>query len=265
MNDHINYILINVIVIVFGMMLGSFLSLVSYRLPNETDIIFKRSHCPKCNHNLSVIDLFPIFSWALALGKCRYCKVNISFRYPLIELTTLLITEYIYVNYGITLMGSIYLVISLLLLIMIITDFEHYIIPDSIQISLAIIAVVRALLINARFIDFLTGALIGGAIGLAMKYGFQFIRNKDGLGMGDVKFMAIAGLYLGITPLSTFFFISGIVGVITAMIWRALKKGAIFPFGPALAISMAFCLLKPEIELMFSDSVYSLASIFIKH
>jgi leader peptidase (prepilin peptidase)/N-methyltransferase len=257
MNSFIDNQVIDFLVLLTGAICGSFISLLSYRLPLDLDIIVKRSNCITCHHPLGVKDLFPIFSWLASLGKCNYCAAKISFRYPLIEILSAIVTYLVYKNFGITVSGAIYLLLTLVLLTLIIIDFEHYIIPDSLQIILAIIALFRAYYLNIPFGDIFLGALLAASTGLIMKYGFILIRKKDGLGMGDIKFMVVVGLFLGVTPLPIFFFISGVIGVITAIIWRMLNKGIIFPFGPAIALAMMVCLLVPHIESKFSNSLYN--------
>jgi leader peptidase (prepilin peptidase)/N-methyltransferase len=85
---------------VFGLLFGSFATMASYRIPRKEDLIVKSSHCPKCKHNLSWFDLFPLFSWLSTLGKCRYCGTKISARYPMIELSMATAFTLIYLSAG---------------------------------------------------------------------------------------------------------------------------------------------------------------------
>jgi len=245
------YVLISVV----GAMIGSFIGMLSYRLPLDMDIVIKRSACAKCHHNLGIFDLVPIMSWIIALGKCRYCKESISPRYIFIEVITVLIACFSYYKFGMTINAILYFTLGILILTLITTDLEHYIIPDSIQILLAINALGIAYVNNNPFSNLILPTIVCLFSGLLLKFGFIFIRKKDGLGSGDVKLMIVAGMYLGLSILPIFFFIAGLTGIVTAVIWRMLGKGAIFPFGPALAIAMVVCLLTPEIPSMINDYV----------
>jgi len=251
------------IVIIIGIILGSFISLVTYRLPLGVDIVYKRSYCPECNHSLNVLDLVPLFSWIFNFGKCRYCHSSISARYPIIEISSATICYFIYNKFGVTFEGLIYLIAALCLLVLIVTDFEHYIIPDSIQLLLTLSAISLGIINQSHFGDMFLGAAIGISCGLTLRYGYLYFKKIDALGMGDIKFMGVAGLFLGTAPLSTFFFLAGIIGVILAICWRMLKKGEVFPFGPALAVAMIICLFTPQVELIFAGYLSQLTTIFV--
>ena len=98
------------------------------------------------------------------------------------------------------------------------------------------------------------GGLVAGlTLGLALHYGYRHLRKMEGLGFGDVKFLAVAGLWLGLQSIVPFLFFSGLLGVGTGMLWRLLGRGAVFPFGPALAVAMFLCVAYPELALHFWD------------
>jgi len=96
-----------------------------------------------------------------------------------------------------------------------------------------------------------SGFLLGAGIGLTLHYGYRFLRKKEGLGFGDVKFLAVAGLWLGVKPIVPFLFFSGLFGVVLGLVWRALGRGPIFPFGPALALAMFLCVAVPQFSNIF--------------
>jgi leader peptidase (prepilin peptidase)/N-methyltransferase len=254
----------NIFVAMIGSMFGSFIGMLSYRLPLDMDIVIKRSSCTKCNNNLGILDLIPIFSWIISGGICRYCKEAVSPRYIIIEIISALLALYLYHKFSLTLIGALYFIVSMSLLLLIITDLEHYIIPDSIQIFLIFSAIPIAIILGKSFADLGMASLAGLACGLLLKFGCKLIKKQDGFGWGDVKLMLVSGSYLGLSSLPIFFFIAGIIGIITALIWRSLKKGLIFPFGPALAISMAICTMIPEIETKFTNCAFNIAAFIIK-
>ncbi|KIE06106.1 hypothetical protein NF27_BK00270 [Candidatus Jidaibacter acanthamoeba] len=229
-----------------GLIFGSFAGAASYRLVTQESLL-TRSKCPKCNHALKAFELIPVFSYAFQKGKCRHCAQPISLRYPLIEL----LTAFSFSIVGYNVEGHINQVLLCLttaaLMVMIITDFEYYIIPDIIQFIIAILGIFYAFFNNYPLIELLFTPLFCYIIGIILQKGFKLFMKKDGLGTGDVKFFAVVGIFLKIEMLAGFFLISGIIGIFTALIWRLLSKGEEFPFGPALAVSLYLCLVFPKI------------------
>lgn len=239
------------LVFCFGLVFGSFITLASYRLPLGEDIIIKPSRCPKCETRLTFFDLWPVLSWVTSGAKCRHCKAPVPVRYPLTELATGALFLLIYHYYGTSTQAVLLMLMGVALLVMIVADLEHYIIPDEVHWALIPLALAYHYVIGTAWGDVLGGFLLGGGIGLALHYGYRYLRKKDGLGFGDVKFLAVAGLWLGVYPMVPFLFFSGVLGVGFGLIWRALGKGPIFPFGPALAVSLFLCTGFPEIPNLF--------------
>ncbi len=230
-----------------GASLGSFITLLSYRLPRDQPIGMTRSRCPSCKTNLGVPDLFPIFSWLWQRGKCRHCKTNVHWRYPLTEIISSAIFILIWLQYDISYHSLAFMLLATLLLTLIIIDFEHYIIPDELQVALALLGITyRLTLTPTHAIDLVPSVALGLGIGWLLHYGYFFLRKKHGLGMGDVKFLAVAGLWLQPQDLISFFIISGVLGVLTGMAWQICGLGKKFPFGPALAVTLFLQLLFPE-------------------
>jgi len=231
---------------VMGLIFGSFATMASHRLLHGGSFL-TRSNCPKCKHKLGFKDLFPVFSYLVQSGKCRYCKVKISFRYPAIEFVTGLTFFLVAVRYGdIPVFAILLCAIALALIIMIVTDFEGYIIPDEIQIALLVLGFAYGYFIGYTLMQMIFMPVMCLTLALLLKYGAIFFLKKDGLGFGDVKFFAVAGLYLTPEQVSGFFLISGIIGIITSIFWRIMNKGEIFPFGPSLAIALFSVLLFPR-------------------
>jgi leader peptidase (prepilin peptidase)/N-methyltransferase len=240
---HILYLL----AFVMGAAFGSFVTLVSYRLPLGEDIIVKPSRCPKCETKLGVKDLFPILSWLVSRGKCRHCKAPVHFRYPLTDLLLALTFLGITMLYGASIQTLLLCALATELAIMIVTDFEHTIIPDSIQIALALTGILYLIYHDTDWtIPALSVAVCGG-LGLALHFGYPYFRGKDGLGFGDVKFLAVTGFWIPLSDFPAFLFIAGFSGTILGLLWRWKKGGEIFPFGPALALSLYINVLMPNL------------------
>lgn len=230
-----------------GACIGSFLTLATYRLPRDEKIGMTRSRCPACGTTLRVADLVPIFSWIFARGKCRHCKTRVSIRYPLTELACAagaLASAY---HFGFTLEAFAITGLWWSIVAIIVTDLEHYIILDEVQIAIILFGALYHYAIGTDFIDVGIAAVTGLSIGLALKYGFLWIRKKDGLGLGDVKLLFGAGVWLAsLLSFVPFLFFAGLLGVVFGSLWRVIGRGEIFPFGPSLALSLLLCVAWPE-------------------
>jgi len=241
-----NYSIGMIIFAALGLVFGSFATLASHRIPLRDNIIYKSSMCPICKHRLKAFDLIPLFSWLFYRGKCKYCHSKIHFRYPLTELSLAILFVLIYLKTGISLETLSLLGLAVCLVIIVIIDFEHKIIPDSMQISLIPFGILYWYSKEYPFYLLISGPILGLAFSYGLRYIFFIWKKKEGLGMGDVKFFTVAGLYLGLKAFTPFLLFSGLIGIITAMIWKLLGKGEEYPFGPSLAVSLFLCSLYPE-------------------
>lgn len=227
-----------IISVVAGLCFGSFVTLVSYRLPLGEDIVVKPSRCTNCQTKLGFLDLWPVFSWLLSNGKCRHCKVAVSVRYPMIELAVGGMFLWLYMQYGFGAQFYMLAALWVALMIMIVIDFEHYIIPDELHYVLVPLGLTYQFWLGNSAESIVLGFLTGMGLGLSLHFGYRFLRRREGLGFGDVKFFALSGLWLGLEQFIPFLFYGGLFGVALGLFWRALGRGAIFPFGPALGLSL---------------------------
>jgi prepilin signal peptidase PulO-like enzyme (type II secretory pathway) len=241
------------IVLLTGLVFGSFITCASWRLPRGEDVVKKPSYCPCCNAKLGAKDLFPVLSWVTSKGKCRHCQAKVHWRYPATELTTAATFLLIYSHFGITAQAIILMLLAVALLVMIVVDFEHYIIPDEIHYLLLPLGIVYHFVMGSDIGNVLGGLLTGLGIGYGLHHGYRALRKKEGLGFGDVKFLAVAGLWLGLIALPPFLFYSGALGVALGLFWRMIGRGPRFPFGPALAAAMFICLVYPQAVRFFWD------------
>ena len=235
------------LVVAAGLAFGSFITCASYRLPLAIDVVRRPSFCPTCEARLGFWDLVPVFSWVFARGKCRYCACKISARYPLIEVVTAAIFVALYAGYGLTPQGFILAGMAVALLIMIVADLEHYIIPDSVHLLLAPLAIAYRLAADSLSLDIVWSFGLLSALALLLHYGYGALRGRDVLGFGDVKFFAVAGLWLDAGAIPVFLLLSGVLGVVLGLVWqKILGRGQLFPFAPALAIALFLCVIFPE-------------------
>ncbi len=248
-------------ILLLGLCFGSFITCMSYRLPLEMDAVKKPSFCPSCNTSLKARDLIPLVSWLVSGGKCRHCKTKIPARYPIIELVTAASFLVIYLIHGLTLPSILIMLLAAALLIMIITDLEHYIIPDEIHLVLLPLGLAYHYVLGSEPFEVMGGFLLGMGLGLMLHHGYRILRGREGLGYGDVKFLAIAGLWLMPLAMVPFLFLSGLLGVIFGLVWRLLGKGELFPFGPALAAALFLGVAWPQLAEYFWGAGTHLLSI----
>lgn len=233
-------------IILAGLAFGSFVTLAAWRLPRDEDIVVKPSRCPQCKTKLGFKDLWPVLSWLASGGACRHCKSPIGVRYPVIELVTLAIFLLIYSRFGLTFSGVLVALFAVALLVMIVVDMEHTIIPDSVHVALLPLGLSYHWVQGSDWADVAAGFAAAAGLGLLLHHGYRFLRKTEGLGYGDVKFFAVSGVWLTISGFVPFLFFSGLFGVITGLIWRASGRGSRFPFAPALALALFIGVVFPE-------------------
>lgn len=259
MEVNIFYLLV---VFVFGLVLGSFLNVVIYRLPRKESLILPASHCPNCQHPLAYKDNIPVFSFILLKGKCRYCKKPISWRYPLVELLTALLLTAVFWRWQFSFTFFTAAILLLLLIAVSFIDIDHKIIPNKIIVPAL---TVFSLLIpvqyfsGAKLLNLLTNNWYDPLIGFFLGGGFLFLLAllwSGGMGGGDIKLMAFIGLFLGgYTVVALFIsFLLGALGGVLAMVFFGKNRKDKIPFGPYLALGAIFTLFfgQPLINWYFS-------------
>lgn len=246
-----------ILVIFFiGLCFGSFATMASHRLPREEEWIKTASHCPKCNHGLGMKDLLPVVSWVLSAGKCRYCKAPISPRYPLTELLMAGLFVCLYSTYGASIAFVLLALLTVGLVTMLVADLETGLIPDEIHFFLLPLGIGYHWVMgnSSAEVAFCAAASLG--LGLLLHYGYFYLRGKHGLGLGDVKFLLVAGVWLAdVRSLVVYIFLSGVIGVVLGTGWKIVTKEERFPFGPALAISLWLLSCYPASENLFWEGL----------
>lgn len=234
-----------------GMALGSFATALAYRVSHRQNWVTRRSSCPLCLHVLSVADLVPVFSWIFCRGRCRYCKAAISFRYPLIELSVTAQCVLTYVVFGASAETCFVIIAIPVLVALVIVDFEKMILPNQLVFIVGVIGLARLVYFSLTdlspqaadlFVPYVLGAIVYACVPWILGEILTKILNRDSLGFGDIKFFGVSGLWLGLSALPYFFIVSGGAGVLLALVWKMMGKGAAFPFGPALIVAF-FCTL----------------------
>ena len=229
------------VIFIFGLIIGSFLNSIIYRLRTGESFLSERSYCPYCKHQLSWQDLIPIFSFLILRGKCRYCQKPISWQYPLVELITGIISLFIFIEDG-PLSGSLYyLIISCFLIIIFVYDLRHYIIPDRVIYPAIFVVIIWYLLfgiIFKQFSNYYILTTIYSATGAAAFFlAIVLVSHGKWMGVGDIKLAFFMGLFLGfpniLVALFLAFFIGAIIGVGLIATGKKTLKSEV-PFGPFL-------------------------------
>ena len=233
------------IIFLFGLAIGSFLNVLIFRIPEGKSIVFPSSHCMFCNHSLQVFDLIPVLSFLLLRGRCRYCGERISRQYPLVELLTGLVLLPFYHKFGLSTVFFIYSILVFTLIVISVIDFKLKIIPNKITYPGIILALILSLIFNhISFIPSLLGIIIPAGLFLLVALIYQ-----KGLGMGDVKLVAMIGAVLGwqYTLLGVVFgSIIGLIIIFCLMMLKKFKPRQQIPFGTFISIGTVLVILYGE-------------------
>ncbi|MCE5221054.1 MAG: prepilin peptidase [Clostridium sp.] len=229
---------------IWGLVIGSFLNVCIYRIPKEESIAFPPSHCAKCQHNLSSVDLVPVFSYIFLRGRCKYCNEKISIRYPFIESLNGILYLIIYLKFGLTLIALKYCILVSILIVIGLIDYDTQFVYTSTTIFGGIVGVVfiivQAAMYKNEVLDLILGAVIGfGIIGLIV-----FLTR--GMGEGDIEIATVCGLFLGVKGILLGLFLAIIIGGIIGIIILALKLKETkekIAFGPCIAIGSLISML----------------------
>jgi len=236
-----------------GLLVGSFLNVVAYRVPRGESVVSPRSRCPSCEAPIAPRDNVPVLSWLVLRGRCRHCGTSISARYPLIEASTGVAFAAVVVAVGVESELALYLPFTALLVVVTVIDLEHRIVPNKLLLPAAIWALAGWVVVDPSF---LPEALLAGVGAFAFLL-IAALAYPAGMGMGDVKLAGVIGLYLGleVVPAMLVAFLAGsIVGVaIVVRSGRDARKQGV-PFAPFLALGAFVGLLAgDEMIALYSD------------
>lgn len=232
-----------IIIFVYGVVIGSFLNVLIYRLPLKENIATERSHCMKCGNKIKWYDLVPLISYILLRGKCRHCKEKISVQYPLVELANGIGYVWIFYTNGINADSILFCLCASALLVLSVIDWRTYEIPFGINVFIFILGVVRAIL----HLDMLADLLIGMVIVSIPLLILFYITKGRGIGGGDVKLMAAAGLLIGAKEIVLALVLGCIIGsIIHIALMKICKKENVLAFGPYLSLGIIIAILYGE-------------------
>lgn len=255
-----------------GLIVGSFLNVVIHRLPKMMDSDWRSqclsflemekpehkryslsqppSHCPKCNHPISALENIPVISFLIQGGKCRHCGEPISWRYPVIELTTALLSGAIAYYFGMSSAAIFALLLTWALVALTVIDLDHQLLPDSITLPLLWLGL---LLSTQNVFTDMQSSIIGAAIGYltlwSIYWAFKLLTGKEGMGYGDFKLLALFGAWFGWQSLPLIIILSAGVGAVVGIaliLFKNHQRQQPIPFGPYLASAGWIALLWGE-------------------
>jgi leader peptidase (prepilin peptidase)/N-methyltransferase len=231
---------LQIAVFLFGLIVGSFLNVCIYRIPRERSIVHPGSSCTECGEPIRWYDNIPLVSFAMLRGKCRGCGSPISWRYPIVELLTGLICAGLFYLYGPTIRFAIYFLLSASLIVVTMIDIDFHIIPDGISIpGIPIGFGLSFLNPDISWQQSALGILFGGGFLALVALGYYLWTKEDGMGMGDVKLLAMIGAFLGVGGVFFTIIVGSIVGSIIGLIMLIIGRGdrkMKIPFGPFLSL-----------------------------
>jgi leader peptidase (prepilin peptidase)/N-methyltransferase len=245
------------VVVLFGLAIGSFLTVCIVRLPQKESVIRPRSHCPDCGHVLRFWDNIPILGYVLLKGRCRDCHNRISWIYPTVEILTAVTFLLLYEKYGMQAPFFVNTVFFGMLIILVFVDLYHRILPNIITFGGILVGIVLAPFQSAEFlhskgtftvegwyaasyINSTLGVLIGGGLLWLVAFLYLKLRRIEGLGLGDVKMMGMVGAFLGWRYAWVTIFLGSIVGVLFGGLYILLsRQGRRYelPFGSFLGLA----------------------------
>jgi leader peptidase (prepilin peptidase)/N-methyltransferase len=232
---------------IIGTIIGSFLNVVIYRIPEDKSIIYPpNSFCPKCGHKLSPLDLIPVLSWVFLRGRCRYCKAPISIQYPLVEVLTGTLFVLVFSVYGISIKTITSLILVSVLIAVSFIDIKYKEIPTEITVTGFILVLaayifsfITKIMTIQELLDYLYGFLLAAVV--------MFIFALPGwMGGGDFKLSAFIGFVLGFKLTIVFLFFSFVIGGLVSMAQMIFAKKFVekyVPFAPYLALGSITALL----------------------
>jgi len=232
--------LLDVYVVLFGLVIGSYLNVVIFRLPRQISTVLPRSRCPRCRAAIRPWDNVPLFSYLLLRGRCRHCGVRISWRYPLVEVLTascFLLCAKRFESLVDILVAAAFCA-AMIVLAMI--DFEHFILPDVITKSGILAGLgVQFWVSFSTPRDALIGMALGAGVISAVSWGWYWLKGVHGMGFGDVKMLAMVGAFLGWQGVVGTLLLGSLSGSLVGAVLMLRSRAALgskLPFGVFLAL-----------------------------
>ena len=235
--------MMNAVIVVFmlamGLAVGSFLNVCIYRLPRHESLLYPASHCPSCHRSLSWFENLPLVSWLVLRGRCRTCRTSIGVQYPLVEAITGAVFVAAFFIYGWTPLLAARLLFACAMIVLFVIDLHHRILPNVITLPGVVIGLVISVFLPPGWRSSLIGLIAGGGVLFAIGEAYYRTRGYEGLGMGDVKMLAMIGAFLGWPLMLVTLVLASFAGSAVGIGMLISRKGdmkAALPFGTFLAV-----------------------------
>jgi leader peptidase (prepilin peptidase)/N-methyltransferase len=223
-----------------GLAVGSFLNVCIYRLPRRESLMWPASRCTTCGRPLSWFENIPVISWVVLRGRCRGCRAPIALTYPVVEAITGAVFVCGYLIYGWTPLLAARLLFACAMIVLFAIDLRHQILPNIITIPGIVVGLALAVFLPPGWLSSLIGLLAGGGVLFAIAEAYYRMRGIEGLGMGDVKMLAMIGAFLGWQLMLVTLVLASVAGSIVGVALIASRRGGLqtaLPFGTLLAVS----------------------------
>ena len=224
---------------VLGLVVGSFLNVCIYRLPRGQSVNWPASRCTTCDRSLAWYENIPVVSWVVLRGRCRTCGERISVMYPIVEAITAAMFIAGYFIYGWTPLLAVRLAFTCAMIVLFVIDLQHYLLPNVITVPGIVIGFALSLVLPPGWKASLIGLIAGGGLLFAIAEAWYRFRGIEGLGMGDVKMLAMIGAFLGWKLMLVTLVLSSFAGSLIGVGAIALGRGgmkSMLPFGTFLAV-----------------------------
>ena len=229
-----------IIIFMFGIVIGSFLNVCIYRIPLQEDIVRVRSHCMSCGYKLEWYDLVPLFSYLFLRGRCRKCGAKLSVQYPLIEALNGILYVIIVCIHGVNIDSLLYCLLGSALVVLSVIDFRTYEIPFGINLFILALGLIRLALDYHNFLSYLIGSL-AVSVFLTILY---YASGGRAIGGGDVKLMAVCGLFLGWKLIILAFGLGCVLGAVIHVIrMKVSGEDHVLAMGPYLSAGVLIAAL----------------------
>ncbi len=237
-----------VLVGLFGLVIGSFLNVLIYRLPRKKGLVLERSICPHCSTQLRWYHNVPVLSYLALRGKCAFCHKSISPRYPLVELLNAVGYVYFFLGSGPTLGFMVGAFLTSALLVVFFIDLDFQIIPDVITLPGIALGLLVSFLPNGiGIVQSIIGVLVGGGSLYLIAMLGDWLFKKESMGGGDIKLTAMLGAFLGWQKVVFIFIGSAAIGLVVSVVIlafsKALREHRMIPFGPFLATAAVIAII----------------------
>ena len=233
-------VFLDVYAALLGLVTGSYLNVVIHRLPRGESTVLPRSRCPYCGGGIKARDNLPVLSYLLLRGRCRRCGAPISWRYPAFEALTALLFVGILKRFGVTTEALVALVFGCLMLVLAAIDFDHFLLPDRLTLPGILVGLAaQPWLPRTSFLDAILGVAVGAGLLILLINFWYWLRDEEGMGMGDVNMLAMVGAFLGWQGVLVTFAlatVTGALGGLALLIGGRLEFRGRLPFGLFLAL-----------------------------